>query len=403
MLHLLLPIIYLAFIGLGLPDSLLGSAWPAMYEELGAPLRSAGVVGMIISVGTIVSSLMSGRVVKRFGTGPTTAASTAMTAVALAGFSSSSSFFELCLWGIPYGLGAGSIDAALNNFVALHYASRHMSWLHCFWGIGATTGPFVMGLCLAHGARWNAGYMIIGALQLLLVICLIRSLPLWSAHTRTGGTAASAQKALGLRETAGLPGAKPMLAAFFCYCALESTTGLWAGSYVALHKGVAPETAATWSALFYLGITVGRFASGCITDSLGDERMARYGQRIALSGALLLPLPFHYAAPAGLALIGLGCAPIFPSLLHATPEHFGAEHSQSIMGLQMASAYAGTTIMPPLFGAVAERVGIALLPFILLLLVVAMRTMTELTNRIHARAKDRPQRGDESASLRVSS
>ena len=390
MLQLLLPIIYLAFISLGLPDSLLGAAWPSMYEGFNVPVHYAGIVSMVIAGGTIVSSLLSDRVVRKFGAGAVAATSVAMTAAALAGFSFSSSFLELCLWGIPYGLGAGSIDAALNNFVALHYASRHMSWLHCFWGIGATTGPYVMGLCLTHGAQWNAGYRILGVLQLLLVICLVCSLPLWRAHGSAHGGAAAAQRRIRLEETVGLPGAKSVLTAFFCYCALEATTGLWASSYSVLSKGVAPETAAKWTALFYLGITVGRFASGFITEKIGDKRMVRSGQCIAFSGTLFLLLPFGGSVPVGLAIIGLGCAPVFPSLLHETPENFGAENSQSIMGLQMASAYTGTICMPPLFGYIAEHIGIGLFPFSLMLLVVVMGIMTERMNGIRARASDSP-------------
>lgn len=385
MFQLLLVIIYLAFISLGLPDSLLGSAWPSMYTGLGAAVSYAGMISMVIAGGTIVSSLFSDRLIGRYGTGLVTVLSVAMTAAALMGFAFSHTFLQLCLWSIPYGLGAGSVDAGLNNFVALHYKSRHMSWLHCFWGIGATVGPYIMGMCLARGAGWNAGYMAVGAIQIVLVMGLVFSLPLWKGRKDEGGAKTCEYKRIGLKEAAGLPGAKPILTAFFCYCALEATTGLWASSYMVLHKGISPTTAAKWASLFYLGITLGRLVCGFVTDRMGDRRMVRCGQIAALAGVALLLLPFgDRAALAGLIMTGLGCAPIYPSLLHATPDHFGAEYSQSIMGMQMASAYVGSTFMPPLFGLAAEWVGVGLYPVYLVFFTVVMIIMTERMGRIHA-------------------
>ncbi|NLL77852.1 MAG: MFS transporter [Clostridiales bacterium] len=384
MISILLVIIYIAFISLGLPDSLLGSAWPTMYGEFNVSVSFAGIISMIIASGTIVSSLFSDKLIRRFGTGMITLVSVAMTAVALFGFSFSASFWQLCLWGIPYGLGAGSVDAALNNFVALHYKSRHMSWLHCFWGIGATTGPYIMGLCLTNGLRWNSGYMIIGIIQFALVLCLIPSLPLWKSKQHAEETEAHSSKALSLADTIKLPGAKAILTAFFCYCALEATSGLWASSYMVLHKGIDAQTAAKWASLFYLGITVGRFICGFITDKLGDRQMVRIGQTIAGIGTLLLLLPFGNAVTlAGLILIGLGCAPIYPSLLHETPDNFGADKSQAIMGMQMACAYVGTTLIPPLFGLIADHISISLYPLYLILFVVLMFLMVERMNKVH--------------------
>lgn len=381
MFGLLLIIIYVAFISLGLPDSLLGAAWPTMYGELGVAISYAGIISMVIAGGTIVSSLFSDKLIRKFGTGPVTVISVAMTAAALLGFSSSHSLWQLCLWGIPYGLGAGSVDAALNNFVALHYKSRHMSWLHCFWGLGATAGPYIMGLCLTSGLRWNSGYLAVGIIQIALVVCLFLTLPLWRAKKSVGG-ATDAHSGVTLRETIKLPGAKPILIAFFCYCALETTTGLWASSYLALYKGVPVETAAKWASLFYLGITLGRFLCGFITDRFGDKVMVRAGQAIAFLGVMALLLPLGSAATlAGLGLIGLGCAPIYPSLLHETPANFGARNSQSIMGMQMASAYVGSTFMPPLFGLLAELINVSLYPFYLVCFVLLMFFMVERTNR----------------------
>lgn len=383
MFQLLLVIIYIAFISLGLPDALLGSAWPSMYSELYVPVSYAGFISMIIAGGTIISSLFSDKLIRRLGTGMVTAISVAMTAAALLGFSCSHSFLELCLWGIPYGLGAGSVDTALNNFVALHYKSRHMSWLHCFWGVGATAGPYIMGMCLTNGLRWNSGYLFIGIIQIVLVLCLFLSLPLWKVKNASAKAGETIYKAISLKETVRLPGAKAILTAFFCYCALEATTGLWASSYMVLYKGIHAETAAKWAALFYLGITMGRFISGFITDRLGDKAMVRSGQGIAALGIVLLMLPMGKSATLfGLIFIGLGCAPIYPSLLHETPVNFGAENSQAIMGIQMACAYVGSTFMPPVFGFMAQNISVRLYPFYLIIFVILMFFMVEKMNRL---------------------
>ena len=372
MFQLLLVIIYLAFISLGLPDALLGSAWPSMYRELGASVSYAGIISMIIAGGTIISSLFSDRLIRAFGTGKVTVISVAMTAAALFGFSSSHSFIQLCLWAIPYGLGAGSVDAGLNNFVALHYKSRHMSWLHCFWGIGATAGPYIMGLCLTRGV-----------IQIALVACLVLSLPLWRVRTEGSSGQDDTHKQITLREGLRLPGAKAVLTAFFCYCALEATAGLWASSYMVLHKGIAPQTAAKWASFFYLGITLGRLVSGFVTDRAGDRNMVRCGQLTAFAGTVLLFLPAGDGAVlAGLIMVGLGCAPIYPSLLHETPDNFGVQYSQSMMGMQMACAYVGSTFMPPLFGVVAERISVTLYPVCLVVFVVLMIGMTERMGRV---------------------
>ncbi|MDT8715369.1 MFS transporter [Clostridium sp. 19966] len=384
MTSILLVVIYIAFISLGLPDSILGSAWPSMYGQLNVPVSYAGIISMIIAGGTILSSLLSSKLIRKIGTGLVTSISVSMTAVALLGFSFSHSFWQLCLWGIPYGLGAGSVDAALNSFVALHYKSRHMSWLHCFWGIGATAGPYIMGLCLTNGLKWNSGYQTIGILQIILVICLIISLPLWKAKQEASSEKKHEVKNLSLKETIKLPGAKSIFTAFFCYCALESTTGLWASSYMVLAKGIDAKTAATWASLFYLGITVGRFICGFITDKLGDKYMIRIGQCILAFGILLLLIPAgDILTLMGLILIGLGCAPIYPSIIHETPANFGADKSQSIMGVQMACAYVGTTFMSPLFGLIAEYINITLYPIYLIFFAIIMVLMVENMNKIH--------------------
>lgn len=381
MVHLLLVIIYLAFISLGLPDALLGAAWPSMYPQFDVPVSYAGIISMIIALGTVISSLQSDRLTKKLGTGKVTALSVCMTAMALFGFATSHSFGMLCLWAIPYGLGAGSVDASLNNYVALHYESRHMSWLHCMWGVGASAGPYIMGYALTAGWGWNSGYHIIAVLQIVLTAILLCSLPLWKqrpAEVLQDGKVQPA-KALSIREVLQLAGAREILVCFFCYCALEQTTGLWASSYLTLHKGVSADTAATFASMFYLGITVGRALSGFLTMKLNDVQMIRLGEVIIGIGVLVMLLPFgQNLSLAGLILIGLGCAPVYPCVIHSTPAHFGADKSQAIIGIQMACAYVGTCLMPPVFGLIANHITVALLPVYLLIILVLMVIMHEL-------------------------
>ena len=383
MFQLLLAIIYAAFISLGLPDSLLGSAWPSMYPGFGVPVSYAGIISMIIAAGTIVSSLMSDRLTRRLGTGKVTAISVAMTTLALLGFSFSGAFWMLCLWAIPYGLGAGSVDAALNNYVAIHYKSWHMSWLHCMWGVGATLGPYFMGYALSHGNGWNAGYRYIGIIQIVLTVLLFISLPLWKKGTSPQtGSAAEQNKALSLKQIIRIPGAKEVMICFFCYCALEQTAILWSSSYLSLYKGMAAETAASFASMFFIGITVGRALSGFITMKLNDAQMIRLGQILIAIGIAVLLIPgTEIMSLIGLILVGFGCAPIYPCIIHSTPGHFGAENSLAIIGVQMASAYVGSCLMPPLFGLIANHISAALFPFYLLLILVLMIIMHELLTR----------------------
>lgn len=389
---LLLVIIYVSFISLGLPDSLLGSAWPSMYESLGVSMSNAGIISMIIAGGTIISSLLSDRVIKKFGTGPVTFVSVLMTAVALMGFSFSNAFVLLCLWAIPLGLGAGAVDAALNNFVALHYEARHMNWLHCFWGVGASAGPVIMSYYLVQRGSWNAGYRIISFMQFALVLVLLMALPLWKkARGASDNREKSAPKALGIVQLTRLPGAKPILVAFFCYCSLETSVGLWGSSYLVAIRNITAETAARWISLYFLGITLGRFLSGFLAIKLAHKQMVRLGQLLIGFGVVLLLLPFSgLPLIAGLFLIGLGCAPIYPSLLHETPDNFGSEYSQSIMGMQMACAYAGTTFMPPLFGILAARISYGIFPLYLSALLVLMVFMVKLLYNKAGRIRDNP-------------
>ena len=382
MFHLLLAIIYLSFISLGLPDSLLGSAWPIMYQEFNVPVSYAGIISIIISAGTIFSSLQSDRLTKKLGTGKVTAFSVGMTAVALFGFSVSNSFWMLCLWAVPYGLGAGGVDASINNYAAVHYSSRHMSWLHCMWGIGASIGPYIMSYALTKGQSWPMGYRYISVIQIFLTAILIFSLPLWKERNgkptdETGQN--DSDKPLTLKEIFSIPGAKALMITFFCYCAIEQTSILWSSSYLALHHGLPEETAAEFACLFLIGITVGRAISGFITMKLNDTQMIRLGMSLILIGILLVLLPLGVIpAMTGLIIIGLGCAPVYPCIIHSTPAHFGADKPQAVVGVQMASAYVGTMLMPSLFGLIANHIDIGLLPVYLLILLILMFVMHEL-------------------------
>lgn len=380
MTTLLLIIIYFAFISLGLPDSLLGSIWPIAHRELGVPLAWSGPIFMIISLDTVVSSLLSDRLTRRLGAGLVTVLSVALTALSLFGFGISTSYWMLCLWAVPYGLGAGSIDAALNNYVALHFRSRHMSWLHCMWGIGASTGPYIMNMILTQGGTWHQGYQTISLIQLILTAVVMLSLPLWKKQRLLAddNTTNSPSHALSLREIFALRGAKEVMITFFAYCALEQTAGLWASSYLSNFRGIDPVTAAGYASLFYLGITGGRAISGFITFLLNDSQMIRLGQGIAALGLLLLLFaPIDALSLTGLVIIGLGCAPIYPSIIHSTPAHFGTDKSQAVIGVQMASAYLGNVFMPPLFGLIARYTSIALYPVYLILLLILMIIMHE--------------------------
>ena len=374
MTTVLLAVIYAAFISLGLPDALLGSAWPMMYSEFEVSISRAGVVFMIISAGTVASSLMSDKLTRRFGTGKVTAFSVGVTAVALLGFSCSTSFWMLCLWAVPYGLGAGSVDASLNNYVALHYASRHMNWLHCMW---ASVGPYIMGGILTMGLQWNMGYRTIGLLQIILTAVLFLSLPLWKKRIAEGDSPPLSTQ-LNLTQIIRIPGVRESMVMFFCYCALEQTAGLWASSYLVLHKGVSSEAAAAFASMFFTGIAVGRAVSGFLTIKLNDTQMIRLGQSVIALGIAIMLLPFGQSlALTGFILIGLGCAPIYPCVIHSTPERFGAGNSQAVIGVQMASAYIGTSLMPPLFGLIAEHIDVALLPAYSLAILATMTLMHE--------------------------
>ena len=437
----LLPIIYLAFISLGLPDSAIGSAWPTMAPSLGAGISWVGVVTMIISAGTIVSSLMSVRVVERFGTGRVTVASVALTAAALVGFSQSQAFWQLCLWAVPYGLGAGAVDAALNAYVAVYYESQHMSWLHCMWGVGASGGPMVMAQCLER-STWSTGFLVLGGIQVGIALVLTLSLPLWrdrklprvsgrragreaaigaapeaalprgeaahgagaralpgataaagagevpgaAAASGAGGTSDGTRGKLPARRTRAqllrIPGVKAVLVSFFCYSAFEATCGNWAATFCTLARGIDAQTAASWAALFYMGITAGRAVSGFISLKVNDRNMIRLGQALIAVAFVCVLMPGDTALIAGLVLMGCGCAPIYPSTIHATPARFGEELALELTGMQMAFAYIGSLAMSPLFGVLAQFVGAWIYPWYLVLFLVVMVVAGERLNGV---------------------
>ena len=377
---LLLTLIYVCFISLGLPDSLLGSAWPVMHIEMGAPMSYAGIVSMIIFIGTILSSLFSDRLLRRFGAGKVTAVSVAMTAIALFGFSQSNRFFMLMIWAIPYGLGAGGVDAILNNFVALHFKAQHMSWLHCMWGVGASISPYIMSFALVKLDRWNYGYLIVSLIQITLSVFIFISLPIWKkgVSQSVSEEEKTESKSLSFKEIFSIKGAVPCFLAFFCYCAFELTTSLWASSYLVERWEFVPEIAAGFASMFYLGITAGRFANGFLAMKLTDKTLIRMGMAIVTLGVGLLFVPLHSTfALVGFAVIGLGCAPIYPCIIHMTPDVFGRDKSQAMIGVQMAFAYIGFLLMPPLFGVIAEKISIALLPVYQFTLLALMFVMHE--------------------------
>lgn len=458
MASLLLAVIYLTFISLGLPDSLLGTAWPVMHVELAAPVAAQSLISIIISCCTIASSLLTAKLVHKLGTGKLTALSVALTAGAILGFSVTNAFWQLCIIAIPYGLGAGAIDSALNNYVALNYGARHMSWLHCCWGIGASVGPLVMGWALAGPLSWHGGYLGIGAMQAIITTALFLSLPLWKSTDGHAGNGAANERAAAQADPAGtshamhagqeecangpngpkrpqtvaqqecgrgaghaecewaaaepeckqanpaapehtqaeahperpltnrellrLPGARAAIGSFGTYCALEGSIGLWIASYLTMARGLDAATAASIVSQFFLGITIGRLVSGFAAQWLTSENQIRLGQVLIAGGLIgLVALNGGVAAGACTFVAGLGCAPIYPSIVALTPKRFGAKASQGLVSLQMACAYAGSMLVPPVFGLVAGAGGAVLIPYMIAALLVTNTILAELAVR----------------------
>lgn len=396
MCSLLLAIIYLSFISLGLPDSLIGSAWPIMHVDLGVSMSSAGIITIIISVGTIIASFFSNALTNKLGTGLVTAISVTFTALGLIGFSFAKAFWMLCVFAIPYGLGAGAVDAALNNYVALNYPARHLSWLHCMWGVGASISPYIMSFALTGGLGWGSGFRIVFYIQISLSAILFFTLPVWKKCakkssnfennidriSKNGAIEQTEQKKVSTASVFGIKGIYLVFIAFFAYCAMEQTAGLWATSYLVNYKGIEATVAAKFASFFYIGITLGRGISGFFAEKLGDKRLIRFGTIIILIGILLVAIPTSASWPSlvGLIVIGLGCAPVYPAIIHSTPDNFGKENSQAVIGVQMAFAYIGITAMPPLFGLIAEKINIGLYSAYLLVFALLMLVMCEVLN-----------------------
>lgn len=369
MATLLLLVIYIAFIGLGIPDSLFGAAWPAIYTELGLPVSWANFVTMLISGCTILSSLISARLINRFGTAAVTAVSTALTAAALFGFSASGSMLWLCLFALPLGLGAGAIDTGLNNYVALHYKAVHMNFLHCFYGIGVSLSPFLMSLALSAGS-WRSGYRAVFWFQLAIAAVTIVSLPLWkkvkhAARTAEGETGRS----VGFLTLIKDGRVRMACSVFVGSCGLEYTCGIWGSTFLVQSRGMAADAAALLITFYYIGIALGRFCSGLLAARLTSGQLVKAGQGVTLAALILLLLPLPAAAAGvGLFLVGFGNGPVFPNMLHLTPQTFGRDISQSVMGVQMAASYLGILLAPALFGLLAQKVSAALFPFYLLVM-----------------------------------
>lgn len=387
---LLLVLIYVCFISLGLPDSLLGSSWPVLHSEISVPVSYAGMISATITAGTILSSLFSDKLLHKFGAGLVTAVSVTLTAFCLFGFSISNQFWMLILWAIPFGLGAGGVDAILNNYVALHYKAQHMSWLHCMWGVGAAISPYIMSFALVNLESWNSGYLIVSIIQGVLSAIMFISIPLWKKKSADHDvkTEQTELKALSFREIFSIKGAIPCFVMFFCYCSLEASSSLWASTYLVQNWNFAPETAAGYASMFYIGITLGRLVNGFLAMRLGDKFLIRMGAAIIAVGIALLFVNVHYmVALVGFIVIGLGCAPVYPCIIHMTPAVFGADKSQAMIGVQMAFAYTGILTMPPLFGVIAENISISLLPVYLLLFIALMSAMHELVLKKAAKQK----------------
>ena len=373
--------IYLSFISLGLPDSLLGSAWPAMNVSLNAPLWGAGLVQMLISFCTIISSLNSAKLIRRFGTGKLTAISVATTALALLGFSLAKNYAFLLLMAVPLGLGAGAVDAGLNNYVALHCEAKHMSWLHCFWGVGTIIGPMILSAVLRVGGSWATGYRAVGLIQCAVSALLFATLGMWKRGNIQQEEYGA--KALSVWEVLSLPGAKAGMVTFLCYCAVESTLGLWGATYISQVRGVDEATAASFGAMFYIGITVGRAASGFMAMKLLPKQMVRVGQALLALGCIFMMIPAGSTLSGiGLVVCGLGCAPIYPNIIQDTPVNYGTENSQAAIGVQMAFAYVGSTFLPSIFGALAGVGGYGLLPYFAISICVLMAVLFGMQKKI---------------------
>ena len=374
----LLIIIYIAFIGLGIPDSLFGTAWPAIYSEFELPISFGSFVTIIISCGTVLSSVISSKIISRLGTNKVSAYSTLLTALALLGFSFAPNLWVMCFWAIILGIGAGAIDVALNNYVAIHYSATHMSFLHCFYGVGVSVSPYILSLVIAGNFGWRGGYRIAFAIQLIITLLLFLSLPLWrKAHGGENESEENTHKDLSFGSVLKIPGVKMMCSLFIASCAIECTCGGWGSTFLVEYKHLPAEKAAQIIMIYYIGMTLGRFLSGVLAAKLHSWKIIKLGQIVLGLALLLLILPGGvYLCALGMFLIGLGNGPLFPNFNYLTPENFGSDISQSIIGIQMASAYIGIMIAPALCGLLGQVFGMVIFPFYLILLYAIMIPVT---------------------------
>lgn len=372
MVTLLLVIIYIAFIALGLPDSLLGSAWSVIRTDLGADMGAAGVIYFMSAISTVVSSFFSSRILHKFGTAKVTTVSILLTSIALFGYSAAPNIYIMLLSATLLGFGAGSVDAALSGFIAMHYEARHMSWLHSFWGIGAMTGPLVMSLFLKNNGNWRGGYTVVALILFAVVVILAVSFPIWKIFESRLDSSAS-EKYMTNKMAIRLRGVKPAMAVMLLYTGAEATMGLWIATFLIECRGVSAEDAAAFSALFYIGIISGRIIAGFLTFKLSSLSLIKYGALVSAVGlAVIVIFPFAPVSVAAVFLTGFGGAPIYPSIVQLTPARFGEKAAQSIVGLEMTSAYIGSSFLPMIIGFIGSRLGMWLVPVILLALVVLM-------------------------------
>ena len=382
MYFLVLILIYIAFISLGLPDSVLGAAWPSMHISFGVSEGTAGIITMLMYSGTMISSMASDWIIRKLGTGYVLVLSVALTAIAMYGFSIAGNFTTLCMIALPYGLGGGCVDASLNNYVSTHYKARHMNFLHCFWGIGTIISPLVMGAFIESGGAWTQGYRAIAIFQIILAGVLLISLPLWK---RESNVRMENRSPLTFGNLMKMPGVKASLIAFFTYCALETTIGLWTSTYLTETKGTELVMATKCGMLFYIGISSGRFISGMISERLGDRKLINIGIALTIMslGAMLIPETEGIMLYSLIILAGIGCGPVYPSMLHQSPEICGTDASQMLIGFQLAMASAGSITIPSLFGIIVNSISISVMPCFSLFLILILLAMFLKINHRH--------------------
>lgn len=382
MATLLLIVIFIDFIGLGIPDSLFGAAWPAINSDFGLPISAANVVTVTMTVCSIVSSLMSSKLTEKFSTSKITAVSTALTAVGLFGFSISENIFMMVAFTLFLGFGAGAIDAALNNYVAVHYKASHMNFLHCFYGIGVTLSPYLMSLALKNNS-WQGGYRLAFIIQLAISVIAFASLPLWKKNEAPLSSAEESVEKSSFSELIKLPGVKSTWLVLFGSCSLEYVSGTWASSFLVNSRDFTADRAALFVTVYYCGMAFGRFLSGLLSTKLKPQRIISLGAVLIIPAIIFIAQPFvPLLSAVGLFLIGLGNGPLYPNIVHLTPIRFGQKMSQAVMGSQMAAAYIGILIMPAFTGFLSQRFSTDIFPFCIMALYGIMLISLIITNKV---------------------